>query len=279
MVGKAPWETQVDLSQPKAPFTVLTRTNVGAVKAVLLYHDLHRGQVHVVGGVEDLCWLLEDAGALKEGGERPKPHPELMGVKTWDELEKLGEVSPQIKVLLDLIQEANPYALAGYLRRAQVRPHEAKLLVSTAHKAKGREWDRVLLWDDFPAWWEDGWIPSGLEMDPEEENLFYVAMTRAREHLSLAKVPSVLEAIAEVGEDIEVLEDEEEDLLLGPEPSTEPASKGEASSFTPDLLQWSGEAALFLVEMGMRTDLPEDARKRARELAKALHRLLPVEDP
>jgi hypothetical protein len=236
--------------------------------------------VHVVGGVEDLCQLLEDAGALREGGERPKPHPELMGVRTWDELEKLGEVSPQIKVLLDLVQEANPYALAGYLRRAQVRPQEAKLLVSTAHKAKGREWDRVVLWDDFPAWWEDGWDPLGLKTDPEEENLFYVAMTRAREHLSLAKVPSVLEAIAEMGqggEDMEALEDEEDLLLLGPEPTPEPASEDEASSLTADLLQWSEKVALYLVEMGMRTDLPEDARRRARELAKALHHLLPVE--
>jgi hypothetical protein len=280
VVGKASWETRVDLGQPEAPFTVLTRTNVGAVKAVLLYHDLHGGRVHVVGGVEDLCWLLEDAGALREGGERPKPHPELMGVRTWDELEKLGEVSPQIKVLLDLVQEANPYALAGYLRRAQVRPQEAKLLVSTAHKAKGREWDRVVLWDDFPAWWEDGWDPLGLKTDPEEENLFYVAMTRAREHLSLAKVPSVLEAIAEMGqggEDMEALEDEEDLLLLGPEPTPEPASEDEASSLTADLLQWSEKVALYLVEMGMRTDLPEDARRRARELAKALHHLLPVE--
>jgi hypothetical protein len=205
-----------------------------------------------------------------------------MGVKTWDELEKLGEVSPQIKVLLDLVQEANPYALAGYLRRAQVPAHQAKLLVSTAHKSKGREWDWVLLWDDFPTWWEDEWDPFGLETDPEEENLFYVAMTRAREHLSLAKVPSVLDTIGVVGEGLEALEaleDEEEDLLLGPEASPKPASRNEASSLTADLLQWSGEVALYLTEMGMRTDLPEDARRRARELAKALHRLLPVEGP
>ncbi len=199
VVGKAPWETRVDLGLPELPFTVLTRTNAGAIRAVVLHHDLHGGRVHVVGGVEELCWLLEDIGALKEGGERPKPHPELMGVRTWEELEELAGVSPQVKVLLELVKGTDPYGLADYLRRTQVPAHEARLVVSTAHKAKGREWDRVLLWDDFPAWWEERRTLFGVELDPEEENLFYVAMTRARRHLSLAKLPTVLEAIAEAG--------------------------------------------------------------------------------
>jgi hypothetical protein len=267
VVGKASWETRVDLGLPEPPFTVLTRTNVGAIRAVVLHHDLHGGRVHVVGGVEELCWLLEDAGALREGGERPKPHPELMGVRTWDELEKLGEVSPQVKVLLDLIQEANPYALASYLRQAQVRPHEAKLLVSTAHKAKGREWDRVALWDDFPTWWEEGSAPLGVEPDPEEENLFYVAMTRARRHLSLAKLPTVLEAIADVGE-VGIEEDEEEDDLLLPSLSPTPPE---------GLLEWSADAAFFLAELAERADLPEEVRREAKDLALTFYRALPRE--
>jgi hypothetical protein len=171
VVGKAPWETRVDLSLPELPFTILTRTNVGAIKVVLSHNDLHGGQVHVVGGVEELCWLLEDVGALKDGGERPRPHPELVGVRTWEELEELAGVSPPIKVLLELVKKTDPYTLADYLRRVQVPAHQAKLVVSTAHKAKGREWDRVLLWDDFPAWWEEGWAPLGVEPDRRGEPL------------------------------------------------------------------------------------------------------------
>ncbi|WP_448377679.1 UvrD-helicase domain-containing protein [Fervidobacterium sp.] len=270
VVGKAPWPTTVDLSQPQAPFTVLTRTNVGAIRAVIGYHDLHSGQVHVVGGVEELCWLLEDAGALKEGKERTKPHPELLGVSNWKELEELAEVSPQIKSLLELITDTNPYALASYLREIQVREEKARLIVSTAHKAKGREWDRVLLWDDFPEWWEAGEEeePASLELDPEEENLFYVAMTRARRHLSLAKLPSVWDAI----EPREELEKEAALLIPGPTHRREAASRKES------LLEWSGKAALFLLELGMNAGLPEELRTRARELVQALHQVLPRED-
>jgi hypothetical protein len=268
VVGKAPWETRVDLGLPELPFTILTRTNVGAIRAVVLHHDLHGGRVHVVGGVEELCWLLEDVAALKEGGERPRPHPELVGVRTWEELEELAGVSPQIKVLLELVKEADPYSLADYLRRTQVPAHEARLVVSTAHKAKGREWDRVLLWDDFPTWWEEGWAPFGVELDPEEENLFYVAMTRARRHLSLAKLPTVLEAIADTEDPgIEEEEEEEDDLLL-PSLSFDP-SRG--------VLGWSFNAARFLAELRDRADLPEEVREKAEALVFALHRALPRE--
>jgi hypothetical protein len=267
VVGKASWETRVDLLHPEPPFAILTRTNVGAIKAVLSYHDLHMGRVHVVGGVEELCWLLEDVGALKEEGERPRPHPELVGVRTWEELEELAGVSPQIKVLLDLVKGTDPYSLADYLRRTQVPAPQARLLVSTAHKAKGREWDRVLLWDDFPTWWEEGWAPFGVEPDPEEENLFYVAMTRARRHLSLAKLPTALEAIADM-EEIDIEEEEEDDFLL---PSLSSAPPG-------GLHGWSADTALFLAELQGRTDLPEEVRKKAEALALALHQVLPREE-
>jgi hypothetical protein len=264
VVGKASWETRVDLDLPELPFTVLTRTNVGAIRVVVLYHDLHGGRVHVVGGVEDLCWLLEDVGTLKEGGERSKPHPELVGVRTWEELEKLAEVSPQIKILLELVKGMDPHGLADYLRRTQVSANEARLLVSTAHKGKGREWDRVLLWDDFPAWWEERRVPFGVEPDPEEENLFYVAMTRARRHLSLAKLPTVLEAIAQA-RTAKIKGGREKNGTLPPGFSLAP----------PGLLEWSAEAAFFLAELAERADLPEEVRQEAESLALVFYRAFP----
>ncbi|MFN2566191.1 MAG: ATP-dependent helicase [Gemmatimonadaceae bacterium] len=59
------------------------------------------------------------------------------------------------------------------------------LILSTAHSAKGKEWDAV-----FIIWAADGWFPLtralGDETQLEEERrLMYVAMTRARKHLAL----------------------------------------------------------------------------------------------
>ena len=60
------------------------------------------------------------------------------------------------------------------------------LVLSTAHSAKGKEWDAV-----FVIWAVDGWFPlaraaeSADELE-EERRLMYVAMTRARNHLAVS---------------------------------------------------------------------------------------------
>ncbi|HVZ78045.1 MAG TPA: ATP-dependent helicase, partial [Gemmatimonadaceae bacterium] len=59
------------------------------------------------------------------------------------------------------------------------------LVLSTAHSAKGKEWDAV-----FVIWAVDGWIPLARAAEDadeleEERRLLYVAMTRARNHLAV----------------------------------------------------------------------------------------------
>ncbi|MGQ0766049.1 MAG: ATP-dependent helicase [Gemmatimonadota bacterium] len=59
------------------------------------------------------------------------------------------------------------------------------LILSTAHSAKGKEWDAVFL-----IWAVDGWFPlSRATADDdeleEERRLMYVALTRARNHLAV----------------------------------------------------------------------------------------------
>ena len=60
------------------------------------------------------------------------------------------------------------------------------LVLSTAHSAKGREWDAV-----FVIWAVDGYFPMARalgddEQVEEERRLMYVAMTRARNHLAVS---------------------------------------------------------------------------------------------
>jgi DNA helicase-2/ATP-dependent DNA helicase PcrA len=59
------------------------------------------------------------------------------------------------------------------------------LILSTAHSAKGKEWDAV-----FIIWAADGWFPStralrDIDETEEERRLMYVALTRARHHLAV----------------------------------------------------------------------------------------------
>ncbi len=59
------------------------------------------------------------------------------------------------------------------------------LILSTAHSAKGKEWDAVFL-----IWAVDGWFPMARATENEDEleeerRLMYVALTRARNHLAV----------------------------------------------------------------------------------------------
>ena len=62
-----------------------------------------------------------------------------------------------------------------------VRRRQQGLLLLTAHRAKGLEFDHVLVLDG-------GWRGRGRDRDPDEERrLYYVAMTRARDALALMR--------------------------------------------------------------------------------------------
>jgi len=71
-----------------------------------------------------------------------------------------------------------------------VDEERSHLTISTAHKAKGREWSTVRLMDDFLRS-QPGKPTNG--PDPAEVRLFYVALTRAKEAVEVP--PTVLSLI------------------------------------------------------------------------------------
>lgn len=189
--GKASWETEVG-GDLEVPYTVLCRTNAGVVDALV---RLRPRKAYVLGGIEELLWLLADAEALREEAPREKPHPDLLLLETWDDLRLLAEEvgDPTAMVLMSLAQDYPDFrSLAQYLASVVVpKEGEAEVVFSTAHKAKGREWPRILLWEDYPKVWDPAFRKRWLEqLGPEgqyalwqEENLLYVAATRAMRHL------------------------------------------------------------------------------------------------
>ena len=63
------------------------------------------------------------------------------------------------------------------------------VVISTAHKSKGLEWDRVQIGDDFAAPDAESEDPETREMPPREEILLsYVALTRARKELGMGSL-------------------------------------------------------------------------------------------
>lgn len=119
----------------------------------------------------------------------------------YDDLlrEKYDRVEPRLSDLDQLQTIAAGYPNRGaFLSALALEPPQSTqelgtgseeegdaLIISTAHSAKGKEWEAVFL-----IWAVDGWFPMsrslGSEDEVEEERrLMYVAMTRAKRHLAV----------------------------------------------------------------------------------------------
>ena len=160
-----------------APDVHLTRTNALAVQTVILELAAHR-RPHIVGGASDVISFTKSAWALMSG--KPAYHPDLACFDNWGEVLEYVEgdqLGDELKLLVSLINQFGCSQILDALENT-VTERQADVIVSTAHKAKGREWSTVKLSHDFPAIvvTEDGVDPS----DMEELRLLYVACTRAR---------------------------------------------------------------------------------------------------
>lgn len=169
-----------------APNCTLSRTNAEALRAVVTAQVQGR-RVHLVGGTgkqgADLRSFVENAallGAPNKKGDKVAPpagvpwHRDLACFTSWQEVLLYVEEDPsgtELKLWVGLIEEFGTSAILGALTSLVDEP-AADVVVSTAHKAKGREWPTVALAGDFPDSYE-----------PPELRLLYVACTRAEREL------------------------------------------------------------------------------------------------
>lgn len=169
------------------PDAILCRTNARAVSNVLTAQRMGRS-VHLVGGGAEVVAFAKAAATLQRG--EPTYHPELACFTSWGEVQDYvahDSMGGELRLLVNLVDEFTPEVIIKALDR--MTPEDrADLVVSTAHKAKGREWPSVQLADDFP---DDG-VAS--PMSDGERRLLYVGVTRARRELDVENVLALREA-------------------------------------------------------------------------------------
>ena len=164
------------------PDAMLTRTNATAVQAVLDCQE-RGGKPHLVGGGKEVVDFAKAARDLMDG--RSTWHPELACFDSWVEVQsyvQTDEMGGDLRMLVNLVDNYGVDTIVKALDRA-VPEAQATLIVSTAHKAKGREWASVQLGGDFPSPKDGEGLPG-----PEELRLLYVAATRARMELDISAV-------------------------------------------------------------------------------------------
>lgn len=159
------------------PDVVLCRTNAEAMRQVMsMLAEGH--QVALVGGGAAIRSLAQAAADLKD--RRRTSHPELYVFATWGALQEFVDTEAagrDLKPFVDLIDTHGTDAVIA-ATDALVDENRAHTVVSTSHKAKGRQWDSVKIADDYPAPKPN--TGAGPLIPHADAMLAYVAVTRAR---------------------------------------------------------------------------------------------------
>jgi len=100
----------------------------------------------------------------------------------WEALNSLVEIADELGIDATVAQLATELDERA---RSQHEPQREAITLSTVHAAKGLEWQKVFI---FAA--SEGYLPisyaNTTEQLAEEQRLFYVAVTRAKDALSIS---------------------------------------------------------------------------------------------
>lgn len=169
-----------------APDAILCRTNGTALGWVLAFHQrgvkvaMAPGDKNAGKEIERFAWAARD---LMNG--EGTDHPDLAGFSTWSEVVAYAEEEEDgadLQRLVGIINRIGYPAVIDAIRG--LSPAEkAEVMVSTAHKAKGLEWNTVKVADDFARREPENEIQALEGPDPADLMLAYVTVTRAKQHL------------------------------------------------------------------------------------------------
>ena len=149
---------------------------------------------HLIGGIEDLQRQLSSAYALRHNQLHLVIDDTVARFTSWRALDGAAERGDydarRLRDIVERYAQQLPAILARLGTLHREREADAHLIVSTAHKAKGREFPTVVVLDDFE-------LPSELVKRRRKDasqlhetnqliNLLYVACTRATDRLLLA---------------------------------------------------------------------------------------------
>ena len=188
LTGRSDIDSVIVENKPKN-YTHLCRTNANMIAKII---ENVKKKIHVVGGTREILDLAKSGFALYQGDAESNKHSKIRSFKSWDKLIEFKEKfeDPDISFLAKII-EKHGEKFGGIIHQIEnanyVKEDQATVVFSTIHKAKGREWDHVVIGDDFSLFTSEDDMQTMLREDSEEFNLLYVAITRAKYSLHLER--------------------------------------------------------------------------------------------
>lgn len=211
---------------------ILCRTNAKAI-TIFCEHDQAQlvGAREFLGTVRSLSNLIDGRGSTGAFALFPTFTALCDYAATPD--------GSDLRPLLDLVGRRGVDDVISRLERASESRSSTGPVISTVHKAKGREWDTVKI--------EDDWRIPKKELRQDEMRLMYVALTRGRCVVDAGEVLTFVEAC--------------ESLAFGDggtEPAGEPAGEGDLVLARAVIQQAKARAA---VETAAATNAAPETKK------------------
>ncbi|MHB1472508.1 MAG: UvrD-helicase domain-containing protein, partial [Dermatophilaceae bacterium] len=138
------------IARAPRPDAILCRTNAGVISALL--EHLEERPCAIVGGGGELAAFARGLQDLERFGH--STHPELVAFGSVSELESYVANDPSgsdLVLLVKLCVSYGPQAIIDAIELLSPETTPGVLTISTAHRAKGRQWDAVRLGIDWPA--------------------------------------------------------------------------------------------------------------------------------
>lgn len=180
LTGNEAMESYVNpgMGEGGSPRAILCRTN-GTAFAELIRGQEQGIKTHLQGGGQELLAFCRGADELKSRGS--STHRDLSAFTTWQDVQDYIEEdksAADLKVMVQLVDKYGTDRIEKAVRAMYLDEPTAELTVSTAHKAKGREWDSVRIASDFEQRMNEAgdWV----DLSREDIMLRYVAVTRAQ---------------------------------------------------------------------------------------------------
>jgi superfamily I DNA/RNA helicase len=161
---------------------VLCRTNASVIETAL---SIHEAKTFAVVGGTNAIEKFADAAEQLMAGRKAAWHPDLGAFKSWSDVEDYvnnDHGGSDLRSLVNMVTDFGTDTLRQVCSKA-VSEERADVVISTAHKAKGREWDNVYIAADFTPQTDK---ETGEIREPgrAELMLMYVAVTRAQKRLN-----------------------------------------------------------------------------------------------
>lgn len=184
----------IDFSKP---FCVISRTTFGLIQELVKYiHD--RKKIFFEGGYNSYSFMNQTVYSIFYLKQKKNDKITIDEIKDFDTIFELETFAKDTKNqdYLNIIKFINAYGDNIFEINKKIKSllvndkEDAQIIFTTTHKAKGMEYDQVIMTDDFINKKDilNSKNKPSFNQVKEELNIYYVAATRAKKAISLANL-------------------------------------------------------------------------------------------